>query len=785
MALATLSIDILAKLASFEQGMDKAARIAQKAADQVQQRWDRLGKGVAAVGGALGTVLGTAALATIGRDIINGLDALNDLKDATGASIENLSALEDVALRTGTSMDTVGAAVLKLNKFLADAEPGSAQANMLKQIGLEATELRRVDPAEALRQVAVALSQFEDNGNKARFTQELLGKSIKDVAPLLNDLAEKTTLVGTVSAAQAAEAEKFNKQIAQMEKNVLDAKRALANELLPTLNQFIERARGIGAGGGFFASIGKEIKANLLTEDLNAAVRDLELVEKRITFGETGLDRRRGALRNYIADVQRQLLKATDDIKGFADTAAPVPQRGRPANEGGGKILFSNSLPAAPAKPTDKPTTAPVDSAAKAYESLISKIEQRQALAIIELQTGEKATEAERLRVEVLKDLAKAQALDTDPARAAAKGVQVRAAIDAAAAVLQTADAQRELQKNLRETARIEADQVARLSAEAERRAGINQQLRDQYQLYGLTAEQIDAVQTLRMEEALAIERQNLAMAQNAEASAADITERERIIRLLEQEIALRTAMAERARLDATDPLRGATRALADYQAEIARTGDSTYRLLRTGIDGFEDRTAEMLTRGKADWRSYFASIAIEAAKVNLVRPGLSTLFNLGLNLLTGGATASLTGATGFGDYNAVAAIAAGRAYGGPFGPGEMRPVAERGLPEVVDTPDGTWLITGSKGGQVRALGKGGSGVRTSAPQLSVTVVNTGAPLQVTDQQRMSDTDITVMVQTAAAQARQGAVADVREQIRQPNGGVRRDMAAQFRLQRA
>ena len=61
---------------------------------------------------------------------------------------------------------------------------------MLKAIGLNAQELRRIDPAEALQRVAVALNRYSDDGNKARIVQELFGKSVREVAPFMKDPAE-------------------------------------------------------------------------------------------------------------------------------------------------------------------------------------------------------------------------------------------------------------------------------------------------------------------------------------------------------------------------------------------------------------------------------------------------------------------------------------------------------------------------------------------------------------------------------------------------------------------
>ena len=83
--------------------------------------------------GALGLGVSVAGILTMSKSVLDGLDALNDWKDATGASIENLSALEGVARRTGTSMDTVGQAVLKLNQGLKERGPRGATADEIKR----------------------------------------------------------------------------------------------------------------------------------------------------------------------------------------------------------------------------------------------------------------------------------------------------------------------------------------------------------------------------------------------------------------------------------------------------------------------------------------------------------------------------------------------------------------------------------------------------------------------------------------------------------------------------
>lgn len=227
----------------------------QSAMDSVRQSLQRLDKqgGVTAVslgdvGAAVGRFaslvglaggLSLAGLVGFAKQVADGVDNLNDLRDATGASIENLSALEDIALRTGTSVDVAGDAVVKLNKSLNDAgqNPKSGAAQVIRDLGLSVEELRKLDPVEALQQIAIAFEGVAVDGEKGRHLLELTGKSVKELAPLMKDLAEAGRLNVTVTAQQAEEAERLNKTWSSLKKDGLDLARSVAIPLVEALNQ--------------------------------------------------------------------------------------------------------------------------------------------------------------------------------------------------------------------------------------------------------------------------------------------------------------------------------------------------------------------------------------------------------------------------------------------------------------------------------------------------------------------------------------------------------------------
>jgi hypothetical protein len=304
MALATLSIDLEARLARLEGDLSRATRSIEREAGRMEKAFVGASGAIKNVAALLGSGVAATWLIGLARDTIAGIDALNDLSDATGASIENLSALEDAAARVGTEMGTVGAAIIKLNQQLALTErPGSQAAEIFKQLGLNAEELKRIDPAEALLRTAQALQGFADDGNKARLIQVLFGKSVAEVAPLLKDLAEQGKLNASVTQEQADQVDRFNKSLAQLSKGFTDLSREIVSGALPSINLFIERLTLAlktfgGLGGVLKQGVGQLFRGETFTEpgqalqfysdrlkELDGRLKELNETNRRSIYG--------------------------------------------------------------------------------------------------------------------------------------------------------------------------------------------------------------------------------------------------------------------------------------------------------------------------------------------------------------------------------------------------------------------------------------------------------------------------------------------------------------------
>ena len=212
-------------------------------------RVDTVRTAIGGLGPVLAGTLSVGALTAWVKSSIEAMDALNDAADATGATIEELSKLEVIALRNGDSLDTVTTAMIKLNKELASTDGKNGASLALQELGLEAEKLRRLSPAEAWREVAIALNGVEAGGAKARLQYELLGKSTRELAANFKDVAESGDVAATITTQQAQEAEKFAKAMSLLSTNVSLAARSLVSEMIPALTDTLDKFNRFQAGG--------------------------------------------------------------------------------------------------------------------------------------------------------------------------------------------------------------------------------------------------------------------------------------------------------------------------------------------------------------------------------------------------------------------------------------------------------------------------------------------------------------------------------------------------------
>lgn len=467
------------------------------------------------VGGVLGIMGGISvgAFASMVKGSIDSVDALNDIKDATGASIENISALEDVAARTGTEMGTVTTALVKLNGVLKDADPGSKQEAALKAIGLSAKELKDLDPAEALLKTATALQGFADDGNKARIVQELFGKSLKEVAPLLKDLAEQGKLVATVTTEQAEEAEKFNKELFAMQKNAVDAGRYLTENLVSGINKAAAAWRESGIVEAYrtlFTGDDQHKNNVALVEQTDAIMR----LENEITAARNRINSGAAA---YPVQEKRLLDEKVAKLKVLQDELkTTLAYR---------KVLAGEDAPTAP-----KPSAPQIPDVAKAVKAtrVAGKSEAQKA-----------AEEEQKFRIKLGRDYA------------IEEGERVSAEAAARAKALQDIENQQKAY-------------LGSIAKEVNAQQDLNEKMREEVQEIGLSTEALNALRLARLDAAIATQEQAIA---TADANNGSLTELEyleqRLMLLKETRDLTAAAQIKRASADTEETQKEASKAFA------------------------------------------------------------------------------------------------------------------------------------------------------------------------------------------------------------------------------
>ena len=280
-SLGQLTIDMLLKTGSLEQGMDRAARA-------VDRRSKEIASKLQAVGTVAGTALatGAAAAVTATKLAIDQMDELSKAAQRVTMPTEQFSALAYAGSLADVSIQDLQSSLGKLTKAQADSLSGtSEQAKIFKALGISVS-----DSTGKLRDNYDVLLDFADAYKRHAGSEELLaagikvfGRNFQTLIPLLKDGAdgirdatEEARLFGLeVSTGAGRNAEQFNDDLSRLQSSVYGFWTEVADGALPHLvslsSYFVQAskegddfglsARDIGDAVGFLAEKIKEADA--------------------------------------------------------------------------------------------------------------------------------------------------------------------------------------------------------------------------------------------------------------------------------------------------------------------------------------------------------------------------------------------------------------------------------------------------------------------------------------------------------------------------------------------
>lgn len=345
MALGTLSIDLVAKLANFERDMGVAARIAEKHANSMSKSLSGIKNMMGSFGAGLAAYFSVDAFAGLIKSSAELQDQLGKMSEKTGVGVEELSKLQYAAKLSNVSTDQLQTGLIKLGKGMVDAATDSGEArNALAAMGIS---IRNNDgtlksSSVALGEIADKFNGYQDGATKATLASKLFGKSVgPDLIPMLNGGSngikaagdELERLGGVINKSMVENATKFNDNMARLEVVGGAAGKAIANEVIPYINQLatefmVARKNGLG----FMDMLSMTLRSRDYAEQLKEINDEINMVNKAWAFPiGPSRDERLAALerqKKSIIDIQTLMMK--DQLMGperpkLEAKSAPLP----------------------------------------------------------------------------------------------------------------------------------------------------------------------------------------------------------------------------------------------------------------------------------------------------------------------------------------------------------------------------------------------------------------------------------------------------------------------------
>lgn len=237
MAIAKLSIDLETRMASFEKDMKTMAAFSESAARRVQSAFSGIGIAFTGLAGALSV----GALKGVFDSYVEGAAKLDDFGEIVGSTTEKVSGLVAVAKVSGTDVDQLQGAMVKLAKSTAMVgDEASDSGAAFKALRLDPAEMRLLDTSDQLKLLADRLAEYEDGAGKTAIATQLLGKSGAQLLPYLKDLAASGDLVVKVTSEQAATAEEYEKNLKRLALAQSAVAKIISAEVLPVANTFVK-----------------------------------------------------------------------------------------------------------------------------------------------------------------------------------------------------------------------------------------------------------------------------------------------------------------------------------------------------------------------------------------------------------------------------------------------------------------------------------------------------------------------------------------------------------------
>lgn len=312
----SLMVELQANTAAFTRDMGKARAAVESSSARMNKAIAGVERGIRMMAGALSVV----AVAGFAKSLINEADALGEMSQKLGVSVENLSAYSYGAKQAGSSTEEMNTSLTRLSKNIQEAivDKTSESARTFDSLGISLKDTNgKLKSTDAIfEELAQRFSQSADGPEKVAVAMKLLGKSGADLIPLMNDLAgfkEEAIKAGAVISTDFAKAsDGFNDGMAKMWESTKRLSRSVVGEFLPGINMMIERLNvATGAQERLSLETLERDRAALMAHYM--ALRNAGL--KTNTAEAQSLEKRLHDLDAQIIAANKRILETRDKLK--------------------------------------------------------------------------------------------------------------------------------------------------------------------------------------------------------------------------------------------------------------------------------------------------------------------------------------------------------------------------------------------------------------------------------------------------------------------------------------
>lgn len=227
--------------------IQKEGKELEKSIKPIKDQLQTMGTAMVAVGGAV-----VGSFVAMAKSTADYGDKLNDARQRTGATVQDLAKLGFAAEQSGSSFEGMSTGLKFLAKNMEDASSGGKkQEQAFKSLGISVTTTTgKMRPAnEVFLDVADRFSRMEDGADKTALAMKIFGKSGADLIPTLNagrqgleEMGRAAERAGVVIGGDAAKAgDEFNDRLAELQASVKGISLTIGSVFLPVLTTLITR----------------------------------------------------------------------------------------------------------------------------------------------------------------------------------------------------------------------------------------------------------------------------------------------------------------------------------------------------------------------------------------------------------------------------------------------------------------------------------------------------------------------------------------------------------------